>query len=71
MFGFFLLCDCRGSNIFSTFVKFLKSKDASDGSEQALVDELKVFDEHLEAHVSDFTSRTHYSSGLAYFSFVI
>lgn len=39
-----------GSNIFSTFFKFLKSKDASDGSEQALVDELKVFDEHLKAH---------------------
>ncbi|KAL1806057.1 hypothetical protein DCAR_0831810 [Daucus carota subsp. sativus] len=39
-----------GSNIFSSFVKFLKSKDASDGSEQALVDELKAFDEHLKAH---------------------
>lgn len=39
-----------GSNIFSSFVKFLTSKDASDGSEQALVNELKAFDEHLKAH---------------------
>ncbi|XP_058109832.1 probable glutathione S-transferase DHAR1, cytosolic [Magnolia sinica] len=39
-----------GSKIFSSFIKFLKSKDPSDGSEQALVDELKVLDEHLKAH---------------------
>ncbi|CAM8957923.1 unnamed protein product [Rhodiola kirilowii] len=39
-----------GSKIFPAFVKFLKSKDASDGSEQALVDELKALDEHLKAH---------------------
>ncbi|KAF5733802.1 fiber dehydroascorbate reductase protein [Tripterygium wilfordii] len=39
-----------GSKIFGAFVKFLKSKDPSDGSEQALVDELKALDEHLKAH---------------------
>ncbi|XP_052187497.1 glutathione S-transferase DHAR2-like [Diospyros lotus] len=39
-----------GSKIFSSFVKFLKSKDPSDGSEQALLDELKALDEHLKAH---------------------
>ncbi|PIA38884.1 hypothetical protein AQUCO_02700233v1 [Aquilegia coerulea] len=40
----------EGSNIFSSFVKFLKSKDASDGSEQALVDELKALEDHLKEH---------------------
>ncbi|KAG6491041.1 hypothetical protein ZIOFF_052373 [Zingiber officinale] len=39
-----------GSKIFSSFVKFLKSKDANDGSEQALIDELQALDEHLKAH---------------------
>ncbi|OWM70103.1 glutathione S-transferase DHAR2 [Punica granatum] len=39
-----------GSKIFMSFVKFLKSKDASDGSEQALLDELKALDDHLKAH---------------------
>lgn len=39
-----------GSNIFGTFVSFLKSKDANDGSEQALLTELKALDEHLKAH---------------------
>uniref|UniRef100_A0A5B7BX57 Putative glutathione S-transferase DHAR2-like n=1 Tax=Davidia involucrata TaxID=16924 RepID=A0A5B7BX57_DAVIN len=39
-----------GSKIFPSFVKFLKSKDPSDGSEQALLDELKALDEHLKAH---------------------
>ncbi|KAF8396694.1 hypothetical protein HHK36_018321 [Tetracentron sinense] len=39
-----------GSKIFGSFVKFLKSKDPSDGSEQALLDELKALDEHLKAH---------------------
>ncbi|KAG8390890.1 hypothetical protein BUALT_Bualt01G0130600 [Buddleja alternifolia] len=38
-----------GSKIFSSFVTFLKSKDPSDGSEQALVKELKALDEHLKA----------------------
>nr|UVH34232.1 dehydroascorbate reductase [Liriodendron sp.]UVH34233.1 dehydroascorbate reductase [Liriodendron sp.]UVH34234.1 dehydroascorbate reductase [Liriodendron sp.] len=39
-----------GSKIFSSFVKFLKSKDPNDGLEQALVDELKALDEHLKVH---------------------
>lgn len=41
----------RGSKIFSSFIKFLKSKDPSDGSEQALLDELKALDEHLKNKV--------------------
>ncbi|KAF5467230.1 hypothetical protein F2P56_017077 [Juglans regia] len=39
-----------GSKIFEAFVKFLKSKDPNDGSEQALLNELKALDEHLKAH---------------------
>ncbi|KMS99300.1 hypothetical protein BVRB_2g046040 [Beta vulgaris subsp. vulgaris] len=39
-----------GSKIFSTFVTFLKSKDANDGSEQALLAELKALDDHLKCH---------------------
>ncbi|XP_070058163.1 glutathione S-transferase DHAR2-like [Nicotiana tomentosiformis] len=39
-----------GSKIFPSFVSFLKSKDASDGTEQALLDELKALEEHLKAH---------------------
>ncbi|KAI3734824.1 hypothetical protein L6452_14303 [Arctium lappa] len=39
-----------GSKIFPNFVSFLKSKDANDGMEQALVDELKALDEHLKNH---------------------
>nr|BAP47518.1 dehydroascorbate reductase [Gentiana triflora] len=39
-----------GSKLFSTFLKFLKSKDPNDGSEQALLEELKALDEHLKAH---------------------
>ncbi|KZV24701.1 dehydroascorbate reductase family protein [Dorcoceras hygrometricum] len=38
-----------GSKIFPSFVKFLTSKDPNDGSEKALVDELKALDEHLKA----------------------
>lgn len=37
-----------------SFVKFVKSKDANDGTEQALLDELKALDEHLKAHVLIF-----------------
>ncbi|XWS66068.1 hypothetical protein CRYUN_Cryun05aG0168400 [Craigia yunnanensis] len=37
-----------GSKIFGTFITFLKSKDANDGSEQALLNELKALDEHLK-----------------------
>ncbi|GLT66912.1 hypothetical protein SLA2020_392520 [Shorea laevis] len=39
-----------GSKIFGSFVKFVKSKDPNDGSEQALLDELKALDEHLRGH---------------------
>lgn len=41
----------RGSNIFSSFVTFLKSKDSNDGTEQALVAELNALEEHLKANV--------------------
>jgi hypothetical protein len=43
---------CRGSKIFSTFIGFLKSKDSSDGTEQALLDELTSFDNYLKDNVS-------------------
>ncbi|XP_011021307.1 PREDICTED: glutathione S-transferase DHAR2-like isoform X2 [Populus euphratica] len=39
-----------GSKIFPSFVKFLKSKDPSDGTEQALLEELKALNGHLKAH---------------------
>ncbi|RZC76137.1 hypothetical protein C5167_000275 [Papaver somniferum] len=39
-----------GSKLFGSFVTFLKSKDASDGSEQALITELSALEEHLKAH---------------------
>lgn len=39
-----------GSNIFSSFVTFLKSKDSNDGTEQALVAELNALEEHLKAN---------------------
>ncbi|GLT93139.1 hypothetical protein SLE2022_109440 [Rubroshorea leprosula] len=39
-----------GSKIFGSFVKFVKSKDPNDGSEQALLDELRALDEHLKGH---------------------
>ncbi|GFP96763.1 glutathione s-transferase dhar2 [Phtheirospermum japonicum] len=38
-----------GSKLFPSFVKFLKSKDPTDGSEEALLNELKALDEHLKA----------------------
>ncbi|XP_049379077.1 glutathione S-transferase DHAR3, chloroplastic [Solanum stenotomum] len=37
-----------GSKIFPKFVAFLKSKDPSDGTEQALLDELTVFNDYLK-----------------------
>ena len=37
---------------FPILCQVLKSKDASDGSEKALLDELQALDEHLKAHVS-------------------
>ncbi|KAI4351114.1 hypothetical protein L6164_005499 [Bauhinia variegata] len=39
-----------GSKIFGSFVSFLKSKDPNDGTEQALLNELKALDDHLKAH---------------------
>nr|XP_043613119.1 glutathione S-transferase DHAR2-like [Erigeron canadensis] len=39
-----------GLEIFDKFVAFLKSKDAKDGTEHALLDELKALDEHLKNH---------------------
>ncbi|XP_065872128.1 glutathione S-transferase DHAR2-like [Euphorbia lathyris] len=39
-----------GSKVFPAFFKFVKSKDPNDGSEQALLEELKALDEHLKAH---------------------
>ncbi|CAN1174072.1 Glutathione S-transferase DHAR2 [Linum perenne] len=39
-----------GSKIFDTFVSFLKSKNSSDGTEEALVKELKDLNEHLKTH---------------------
>ena len=42
----------RGSKIFPSFVKFLKSKDNTDGSEDALVAELTALDEYLKENVS-------------------
>lgn len=41
----------RGSKIFPSFVKFLKSKDPNDGTEQALLEELEALDNHLKARV--------------------
>ncbi|GFP92642.1 glutathione s-transferase dhar3 chloroplastic [Phtheirospermum japonicum] len=37
-----------GSKIFSTFIGFLKSKDSSDGTEEALLNELGAFNNYLE-----------------------
>ncbi|XP_010253346.1 PREDICTED: glutathione S-transferase DHAR2-like [Nelumbo nucifera] len=38
------------SKIFPSFVKFLKSNDPNDGSEQELLDALRSLDDHLKAH---------------------
>lgn len=43
---------CSGSKIFSTFIGFLKSKDPSDGTEEALLNELTSFDSYLKDNVS-------------------
>ncbi|KAH9675498.1 glutathione S-transferase DHAR3 [Citrus sinensis] len=37
-----------GSKIFSMFIGFLKSKDPSDGSEQALLNELNSFNDYIK-----------------------
>ncbi|KAJ6820121.1 glutathione S-transferase DHAR2-like [Iris pallida] len=39
-----------GSKIFSSFIKFLKSKDPNDGTEQALIEELTALNDHLKVH---------------------
>ncbi|MBA0548256.1 hypothetical protein Golax_016197 [Gossypium laxum] len=40
-----------GSKIFSTFIGFLKSKDPSGGTEQALLDELSSFNDYIKENV--------------------
>lgn len=45
-------CSCSGSKIFSTFIGFLKSKVPNEGTEQALLDKLTSFDDHLKEKVS-------------------
>ncbi|KAK2637398.1 hypothetical protein Ddye_032190 [Dipteronia dyeriana] len=42
------------SKIFPTFFKFVMSKDSNDGSEQALLEELKASNEHLEKNGGPF-----------------
>ncbi|KAF5755720.1 putative glutathione dehydrogenase (ascorbate) [Helianthus annuus] len=42
---------CGGSKIFPKIVAFLKRKDANDGTEQALLDELNALDEQLKSKV--------------------
>ncbi|KAG1358711.1 putative glutathione S-transferase DHAR2, chloroplastic [Cocos nucifera] len=42
-----------GSKIFSTFIGFLKSKDPNDGTEQALLNEVTSFDDHLKENLQD------------------
>ncbi|EOY03947.1 Dehydroascorbate reductase 1 isoform 3 [Theobroma cacao] len=37
-----------GSKIFSTFIGFLKSKDPTDGTEQALLNELSSFNDYIK-----------------------
>ncbi|KAD7478536.1 hypothetical protein R6Q59_007970 [Mikania micrantha] len=37
-----------GSKIFSTYIGFLKSKDANDGTEQALLNELSAFNDYIK-----------------------
>ncbi|KAJ4788273.1 Glutathione S-transferase family protein [Rhynchospora pubera] len=39
-----------GSKILPRFVNFLKSKDPTDGAEQALLDELRFFDDHIKEY---------------------
>lgn len=39
-----------GSKIFSTFIGFLKSKDPHDGTEEALLSELKSFDDYIKVN---------------------
>ncbi|KAG2321225.1 hypothetical protein Bca52824_014438 [Brassica carinata] len=43
-----------GSNIFSTFVSFVKSKNSNDGTEKALLVELQALEDHLKSHDGPF-----------------
>ncbi|XP_010428538.1 PREDICTED: glutathione S-transferase DHAR2-like [Camelina sativa] len=45
-----------GSKLFGAFVTFLLSKDANDGSEKALVDELEALENHLKTHPGPFVA---------------
>lgn len=49
---------CRGCNIFGNFEAFLESDDPDDGTEQALLDELEAFDEHIRENVRDQEIKT-------------
>jgi hypothetical protein len=51
---FIYLFQCSGSKIFSTFIGFLKSKDPGDGTEQALLDELSAFNDHIKENVCPY-----------------
>ncbi|KAL0699712.1 hypothetical protein Bca4012_055834 [Brassica carinata] len=42
------------SNIFSTFVSFVKSKNSNDGTEKALLVELQALEDHLKSHDGPF-----------------
>ena len=49
------MLSCSGSKIFSTFIGFLKSKNPSDGTEQALLNELSSFNDYLKENVSSLS----------------
>ncbi|KAE8671994.1 Glutathione S-transferase DHAR3 [Hibiscus syriacus] len=51
-----------GSKIFGAFITFFKSKHVSDGSEQALVNELTALDEHLKGHAKDYRYRSSFGT---------
>lgn len=44
----------RGSKVFSTFIGFLKSKDPNDRTEQALLNELILFNDYIKENVIVF-----------------
>ncbi|KAM0034004.1 putative glutathione dehydrogenase (ascorbate) [Helianthus debilis subsp. tardiflorus] len=47
----FLIHISSGSNIFSTYIGFLRSKDANDGTEQAFLNELSAFNDYIKENV--------------------
>ncbi|KAG0516617.1 hypothetical protein BDA96_09G018700 [Sorghum bicolor] len=51
-----------GSKIFPSFVKFLMSKNAKDGSEKALLHELQALELHLKAHGRPYISAKNVSA---------